>query len=75
MFLLDDLVLAPMKAVMAIGRHVRNAAHEQLEDREKAIVAELAELYRQLESGQIGDEEFNPREAELLDRLEKAQEG
>jgi hypothetical protein len=74
MFLLDDILFAPMKGLMAIGRHIQNTAQEQLEDQEKAIIAELTEIYRMLESGQISDEEFNTREADLLDRLEKTEE-
>jgi len=72
MFLLDDLLFSPVKGLMAIGRHIQETAQQAVEDQEKAIVAELTELYRLLESGQIGDDEFNARESDLLDRLEEA---
>lgn len=74
MFLLDDILFSPMKGLMAIGRHIQETARQDIEAQEKAIVAELTELYRLVESGQIGDEEFNARESGLLDRLERAQE-
>lgn len=74
MFLLDDILISPVKGLMAIGRHIQETARQDLEAQEKAIVAELTGLYRLVESGQIGDDEFNTREASLLDRLEKAQE-
>jgi len=74
MFLLDDILFSPVKGLMAIGRHVQETARQSVEDQERAIVAELTELYRLLESGRIGDDEFNTREAGLLDRLEKAHE-
>jgi len=74
MFLLDDLLFSPMKGLMAIGRHIQETARQDIEAQEKAIVAELTELYRLVESGQIGDEDFNARESDLLDRLEGAQE-
>jgi len=74
MFLLDDLLLSPVRGLMAIGRHIQETARQTVEDQEKTILAELAELYRLLESGQIGDDEFNARETDLLDRLEETHE-
>jgi len=74
MFLLDDILFSPVKGLMAIGRHIQETARQDIEAQEKAIVAELTELYRLVESGQIGDEEFNTRESGLLDRLEGVQE-
>jgi hypothetical protein len=73
-FLLDDILLSPVKALMAIGRHVEETAHRNLEDQEKDIVASLAKLHQMLESGAIGDEDFNTRENKLLDQLEAIQE-
>jgi len=73
MFLIDDLLLSPMKGLAAICRHVQEAAQQELEDQERTIVAELSELHRLLDSDQIGDEEFNGRETALLDRLEEVQ--
>jgi len=74
MFLVDDLLFSPVKGLMAIGRHIQETARQSYEDQEKAIVAELTELYRLLESGRIGDDEFNARETDLLDRLEETHE-
>jgi hypothetical protein len=71
-FLLDDILLAPVKGLAMICQKVREAAREDLEQQEKAILAELAGLYQQIEAQQIGDEEFNVREAALLDRLDAA---
>ena len=73
MFLIDDILLSPMKGLVAICRNIRETAQQELEDQERAIVAELSELHRLLESGQIGDEEFDGRETDLLDRLEQVQ--
>ena len=70
MFLLDDILLAPLKGLAAVCRKVRDAAQEDLEAQEKAILASLAELYHEVEIGRIGDDEFNTRESGLLDRLE-----
>ena len=73
MFLLDDILLAPFKGLAAVCRKVQDIAQEDLEAQEKAIVAALAELYHEVETQRIGDEEFNARESALLDRLEAAQ--
>jgi hypothetical protein len=73
MFFIDDLLLSPMKGLVAICRNIRDTAQQELEDQEQAIFAELSELHRLLESGRIGDEEFDGRETDLLDRLEEVQ--
>ena len=74
MFLLDDILLSPVKALMAIGRHVQETERKNLEDQEKDILVSLTELHQMLESGAIGDEDFNTRENKLLDQLEAIQE-
>lgn len=73
MFLLDDILLAPIKGLVAVCHKVHEAAQEDLENQEKAILATLAELHHELGACRIGDEEFNVRECELLDRLEACQ--
>jgi hypothetical protein len=70
MFLLDDIFLAPIRGVAAICQKVREAAQEDLEQQEKTVLATLAELHQELEAHRIGDEEFDRRECELLDRLD-----
>jgi hypothetical protein len=73
MFLLDDILLAPVKGIAALCQKVHEAACEDLEKQEKAILAELAELHQLLESARIVEEDFDRRETELLDRLEAVQ--
>ena len=63
-----------MKGLAAICQKVREAAQEDLEKQEKDILAALAELHQLLDGGRIGDEDFNARESDLLDRLEACQE-
>ncbi len=70
MFLIDDILLSPMKAIMSIGRQVQEAAEKDMEDQEKAILANLTELHQMFESKSISDEQFDERENSLLDRLE-----
>ena len=73
MFLLDDILLAPIKGLAAMCRKVHDAAQEDLEKQEKDILATLAELHQLMDAGHIGDEDFNVRECVLLDRLEACQ--
>jgi hypothetical protein len=73
MFLLDDILLAPMKGLVTLCQKVHEAAREDLENQEKAILAELAELHQLFESTYIVEEAFDRRETALLDRLEAVQ--
>ena len=73
MFLLDDILLAPIKGLAAVCQKVHEAAQEDLEHQEKALLANLAELHQLLEMGQIADDDFDAREGGLLDRLEACQ--
>ncbi len=73
MFLIDDILLSPMKAIAAIGRQVQETARKDMEDQEKAILNSLSELHQSLESNSISVEQFDERETSLLDRLEAIQ--
>jgi hypothetical protein len=70
MFLLDDILLAPARGLMAVFRNIHEAAQEELAHEGEAIRNQLSEMYRLLETGQLSEEEFDCRERELLDRLE-----
>jgi hypothetical protein len=73
MFLVDDILLSPMKALMAIGRQVQATAQKDWEDQEKAILNSLTELHQLFESKSIGNEQFDERETALLDQLDAIQ--
>ena len=73
MFLLDDILLAPIKGLAAVCQKVHDAAQEDLEKQEQEILATLSELHQLMDAGRIGDEDFNVRECDLLDRLETCQ--
>ena len=70
MFLLDDLIFAPLKGLAAVCQKVHDAAQEDLEQQEKSVLADLSELHHLLDDGRIGDEDFDVREGLLLDRLD-----
>ncbi|MGD0383729.1 MAG: gas vesicle protein GvpG [Thermoguttaceae bacterium] len=73
MFLLDDILLSPVKGLMAIARKVQEIAEKDSEDQEKSILNSLTELHQMFESKSIGDEQFDERETVLLDQLEAVQ--
>jgi hypothetical protein len=70
MFLLDDILLAPVKGLAAVCRKVEEAARQELENREKGTMSALGELHRRLEAGQIGEKDFDLEEARLLEQIE-----
>ncbi|MFZ0051177.1 MAG: gas vesicle protein GvpG [Desulfobaccales bacterium] len=74
MFLLDDILLSPIKGIVWVAEKVRDAAQEESAREGDLITAELRELYLMLESGKISEEEFEGREQQLLDRLERLPE-
>lgn len=71
MLLVDDLIAAPFKGLFWIFRKIHQATVEELEHRERQTRSELTELYMQLETGRLSEDEFDAREKELLDRLEE----
>jgi len=73
MFLLDDLLLSPVKGVVWIFREIHDAAQQELAGESEAITAALSELYMKLETGQISEAEFDAQEKVLLDRLDRLQ--
>jgi hypothetical protein len=71
MFILDDILLSPMKGLAAICRKVEEAARQELENQEKGNLTALGELHRRLETGQIDEKDFDLEENRLLEQLEK----
>lgn len=66
---LVTLPLAPVRGVVWVARRIDDAATAELSD-PAAIRAELAELQRALDEGEIDEDTYDRREDELLDRLE-----
>ncbi len=71
MFLLDDILLSPVKGLLWIFEEIHNAARADVEGERERITSELSDLYMQLETGQITDSQFDEREKSLLDRLDE----
>lgn len=71
MFLLDDILTAPLKGVLWIFKEIVRAAEEEQAAEADRIKDRLRELYMQLETGQLSEEAFDEEERQLLDRLDE----
>ena len=69
-FLIDDILLAPIKGIVWIAEKVRDMALEELEETPEKLQRELLDLQMALETEQITDEEYKKREEDILTRME-----
>ena len=77
MFLLDDLLLAPVNGVVWLAEKIKEVADREFSD-PGVLKQKLLDLQIMLELNQISEDDFRQRESELLARLEevtKAKEG
>ena len=73
MFLLDDILLAPVKGVAWLAQQIQKETNRQLFD-PQLIKVRLAELQEQLDSDLISEVEFRRAEDKLLERLQAARQ-
>lgn len=71
MLLIDDILLAPFRGILWTFREIHKAAVQEMANEAETLTGQLSELYLLLESGNISEEEFDKKEAEILDRLEE----
>ena len=69
MFLIDSILLAPVKGVVWLGEKLNEVAEKELND-DGLIKQELMELQLRFELDEISEQEYNEKENELLDRLD-----
>jgi hypothetical protein len=74
MLLVDDILFSPIKGINWIFKQIHELAEEELSGEADRIRDNLTELYMQLETGEITEEEFEAQEAILLDRLDDLDE-
>lgn len=70
MFLLDDILLAPIKGIIFIGKKVEELMQKEISD-EGRIKERLMELQLKFEMDEITMEEYDQREEELLGMIER----
>lgn len=68
MFLIDDILLAPLNAVVWLGKKLNDVAVNEFSD-EGNIKEKLMELQLRFELDEISEEELIKQENELLERL------
>lgn len=69
MFLVDSILLAPLKGVVWLGEKLNEMAEKELSDTGR-IKEELMALQLKFELDEITEHEYNEKEKELLDRLD-----
>jgi len=69
MFLVDSILLAPLKGVVWLGEKLNEMAEKELSD-DGRIKEELMALQLKFELDEITEQEYNEKEKELLDRLD-----
>jgi hypothetical protein len=72
MFLIDDILLAPINGVIAIAEVIDEQVRNETADVTK-LKEKLMELQFKFEFDEISEEEFNRKEKELLDMIDAAQ--
>ena len=69
MFLIDDILLAPLNGIIWLGKKINEVAEKEFSD-EGRIKEKLMELQLKFELDKISEKEYNKQEAELLARLD-----
>jgi hypothetical protein len=74
MLLVDDILFSPIKGITWVFKQIHQLAEEELEGEADRIRESLTDLYMMLETGEISEDEFERREALLLDKLDALEE-
>ena len=70
MFLIDDILLAPLKGVIFIAEKINEIIEKEMSD-EGSVKERLMSLQLKFEMDEITEEEYDEREDELLKLLEQ----
>lgn len=74
MFLIDDILLAPIKGFLAVCNKIKDIARDEMRDTPEKLQKELLELQMLFGAGQISEEQHLKREKNILARLSALQE-
>ncbi len=69
-FVLDDILLAPIRVPVWVSKKLGEAAYAEMTD-ENSVRQQLLELQMRLELGEVSEEEYERREADLLEEIER----
>jgi hypothetical protein len=70
MFLIDDILMAPLKGIIFLGNKINEVIEKETSD-EGSIKERLMRLQLQFEMDEISEEEYDKREDEILQLLEQ----
>jgi hypothetical protein len=73
MFLIDDILLAPLKGVLFLAEKINEVIEKETSD-EGTIKERLMSLQLKFEMDEIDEEEYDKREDELLNLLANIRE-
>jgi len=68
-FIIDDILLAPIKLTVWLGKKLEEIAHTELTD-ESRIHEELLNLQMRYEIGDVSEETYEKEESRLMEQLE-----
>ncbi|MDO9527786.1 MAG: gas vesicle protein GvpG [Syntrophales bacterium] len=68
-FILDDILLSPLKLTVWLGKKLRESAYEEITDESK-IHEELLYLQMRYEMEEIDGEAYEREETKLMEQLE-----
>ena len=69
MFIIDDILFAPLKGLIWLGEKINEIVEREVSDEEN-IKEKLMELQLRFELDEINEEEYNHQEKELLAQLD-----
>ena len=69
MFLIDDILLAPLNGIIWLGKKIDEVAEREFSD-EGLIKEKLMEVQMKFEMDKISEKEYNKQEGDLLARLD-----
>ncbi len=69
MFILDDILLAPLNGIIWMGKKIGEIVEKEFSD-EGLIKEKLMEVQMKFEMDKISEKEYNKQESELLARLD-----
>jgi len=74
MFIIDDILLSPIKGFLYIFKEIEKIAKEEMEDTSEKLKKELLEAQMLFETDQINEKEYQKREKSILERLNALRE-
>jgi len=68
-FIIDDILLSPIKFTIWLGEKLRDAAYQEMTDESK-MQEGLLQLQMRYEMEEISQEEYEKQESRLMEQLE-----